>query len=188
MNEPSNLTYLTIREVADALALRDVKLSYSSLSELLNTDDIAEQLGVQGGGNARKILPGVVDILADFWPQFKANKGRLPQAARMLKAYLQLRQDSSSEALVPVPPPGSLVPVQQFAHTPEPQPNPMEIAAVQGRAQGLAMTEKVLTASEAAEHLKISVRLLRKSIPAYRRFGKQASGDRWLLSQLVAVP
>src|SRR5262245_47453935 len=133
MNEP-NLTHLTVREVADALKQRDVGLSYSSLSELLNTGDIAEQLRIEGGGNARKILPDVVDILANFWPVYKQNRGRLPQAPDMLRSFLHR---SEPGALVPTAPPVPAVAVRQIAQT----PNPVELAEAQGRAQGLAMTE-----------------------------------------------
>lgn len=41
----------------------------------------------------------------------------------------------------------------------------------QGRAHGLAMQERVMTAQEAADYLHISVRLLRRTIKPYRRFG-----------------
>lgn len=55
----------------------------------------------------------------------------------------------------------------------------------QGRAQGLAAQERILTAKEAAEVLRISARTLRKHFPAWRRIGTTASGDRWRLSDLL---
>jgi len=63
--------------------------------------------------------------------------------------------------------------------------NPLAVAEAQGRAHGLAMSERVLTANEAAEVLRISPRMLRRSLPAWRRFGNSPSGDRWLLSDLL---
>lgn len=65
--------------------------------------------------------------------------------------------------------------------------SPADLARIQGRAQGLAMTERVLTAGQAAELLCISVPLLRRSIAPYRRFGNSPAGDRWRLSDLVEV-
>ena len=64
--------------------------------------------------------------------------------------------------------------------------DPVAAFAAQGRAQGLAMTERVLTAKEAAEIARISPALLRKSIAPWRRFGSSPRGDRWLLSQLLS--
>jgi hypothetical protein len=47
------------------------------------------------------------------------------------------------------------------------------------------MSERVLTANEAAELLRISPRMLRRGVPPWRRFGRSPSGDRWLLSDLL---
>jgi putative DNA primase/helicase len=60
-------------------------------------------------------------------------------------------------------------------------------AACQGRAEGMAKREEVLTAHEAAEILKISPRLLRRTFQPWRRFGNSPRGDRWLLSQILAA-
>ena len=64
--------------------------------------------------------------------------------------------------------------------------NPTVFAEQVGRAEGLAQREMVLNAQEAAHLLKISPRLLRRSITPWRRFGGSPSGDRWLLSDLLA--
>lgn len=63
--------------------------------------------------------------------------------------------------------------------------DPLRLAAVQGRAQGMALREQVLTAGEAAALLKVSARLLRKTVRPWRRFGSTPAGDRWLLSDLM---
>jgi len=63
--------------------------------------------------------------------------------------------------------------------------DPLVLAERKGRAEGLAMREVVLNAREAAELLKVSPRMLRRTIKPWRRFGASASGDRWLLSQLL---
>lgn len=63
--------------------------------------------------------------------------------------------------------------------------DPLAFAEAQGRAQGLALRERVLTARQAASVLGISTRMLRRTIPAWRRFGRQSIGDRWLLSHLL---
>jgi hypothetical protein len=47
------------------------------------------------------------------------------------------------------------------------------------------MNEQVLTAQEAADVLKISVRLLRKTVKPWKRFGNSTAGDRWLFSDLL---
>lgn len=172
------LQTLTVRELSEALKQRGVEISYSSLSELLNTDDIAEQLRIQGGGNARRILPDVVEVLAAFLPQYRSAKARLPQAASMLRAFLSLADGTNSETGT------ALAPVPQFAGTLVPV-DPVRLAREQGRAQGLAMNERVLTAKQAAELLQISVRQLRQTVKPYRRFGKGATADRWLLSKLL---
>jgi hypothetical protein len=64
--------------------------------------------------------------------------------------------------------------------------NPMVFAEQMGRAEGLAQRETVLNAREAANLLKISPRLLRRTIRPWRRFGGSPSGDRWLLSDLLS--
>jgi hypothetical protein len=63
--------------------------------------------------------------------------------------------------------------------------NPLAVAEAQGRAHGLAMSEKVLTAREAAEMLHISPRMLRRCVRPWKRFGDSPAGDRWLLSDLL---
>ncbi len=192
------LTTLTTKELHQALQQRGVEIAYSSLSQLLTTGDVAEQLGVAGGRNARRIQPAVIGLLAAFLPLYRVSKGTLPQAPSMLRSFLA-RNDagavpSPSGALALVETAGALssVPVPEFVGSPiiPNLPNPpslAEIARIQGRAQGLAMTERVLTPGEAAAFLRISVRLLRKSVPPFRRFGSSPAGDRWRLSDLVEV-
>jgi hypothetical protein len=64
--------------------------------------------------------------------------------------------------------------------------NPIIFAEQMGRAEGLAQRETVLNAREAAHLLKISPKLLRRTIKPWRRFGGSAAGDRWLLSDLLS--
>jgi putative DNA primase/helicase len=63
--------------------------------------------------------------------------------------------------------------------------DPLLLAETQGRAQGLAMREQALCARDAAQVLGISVRMLRRYVQPWRRFGSTAEGDRWLFSELV---
>ncbi len=175
---PETLHTLTVRELSESLKLRGVEMSYSSLSELLNTDDIAAQLHIEGGGNARRILPDVVDVLAAFLPHYRQAKARLPQAASMLRAFLsQGEVQANSET-------GALATVRQFSQALTVY-DPLRLAREQGRAQGLAMTERVLTARQAADVLQLSVRQLRQTVKPYRRFGRSAAADRWRLSDLL---
>jgi hypothetical protein len=64
--------------------------------------------------------------------------------------------------------------------------DPLLFAERQGRSEGMAKREEVLTAHEAAKMLKISPRLLRRTFQPWRRFGGSPRGDRWLLSQILA--
>ncbi|MDX1934160.1 MAG: hypothetical protein SFU56_16285 [Capsulimonadales bacterium] len=64
--------------------------------------------------------------------------------------------------------------------------NPIVFAEQMGRAEGLAQREAVLNAREAAHLLKISPKLLRRTVKPWRRFGGSPAGDRWLLSDLLS--
>lgn len=167
----TNSETMTLKQLAEALDARSVGISYTSLSELVNAGDIAEQLGVTGGGNRRAFPREVADILTAFLPQFRQAKGKASQAPDMLRSFLTKPQS----ALVPIS-------VPQISET----ANPVALAEAQGRAHGLAMQERVMTAQEAADYLHISVRLLRRTIKPYRRFGISSSGDRWRLSDLLS--
>jgi putative DNA primase/helicase len=88
----------------------------------------------------------------------------------------------ATSAVVTANPTATLIPAPLFENV-----DPLMYAACQGRAEGLAKREEVLTAQEAAELLKISPRLLRRTFTPWRRFGNSPRGDRWLLSQLLAA-
>ena len=166
-----NSETMTLKQLWEALDARGAGISYTSLSELINAGDIAEQLGVTGGGNRRAFHREVADILTAFLPQFRQVKGKASQVPDMLRAFLT----KSKSALIPIA-------VSQISQT----ANPVTLAEAQGRAHGLAMQERVLTAQESADYLYISVRLLRRTIAPYRRFGNSPSGDRWRLSDLLS--
>lgn len=95
----SELLPLSLSELKRTLEQRGVTMSLTSLSEFVGTENIAELLGIGGKGNRLEIPPVVVDILAEFLPQYRAAKGRLPQAAGMLRSFLKQHTDG---ALVPV--------------------------------------------------------------------------------------
>lgn len=164
---------LTLKQLHQGLDARGVKMSYSALSEFLSWDDIAQQLDAGGAGNRREFPSVTVDTLARFWPAWKESGGRKPNAAAFLRRFVAAGSDVSGT-------PNQIgLAVRESLKLIE--------AREQGRAQGLAMQEEVLTASEAAAFLKITTRMLRMTIPPWRRFGKDTSGDRWLRSQLLAV-
>lgn len=90
---------LSLSDLRQTLEQRGVFMSLASLSEFVKSGNVAEQLGIGGKGNRLEIPPVVADILADFLPQYRAAKGRLPQAAGMLRSFLKQRTDG---ALLPV--------------------------------------------------------------------------------------
>ncbi len=168
---------LSLRDVASRLNERGVEIGYSTLSEFVKTGDIADQLGVGGSGQRREFHADVVDILAAFFPEYRENGGKTPQAPAMLRSFLR-----TQNALIRT---GTSEMVPTATGTPPPPADPVAVAEAQGRALGLAQNEKALTAKEAADLLSISVSTLRKSVPPYRRFGKSPQGDRWLMSDLL---
>ena len=166
-----NLHTLTLSELRQRLEERGTTMALSSLSEFVQSGDISEQLRVGGTSGRREFLPDSVDILAAFFPEYKRAKGRLPQAAEMLRSFLKGGNDSET-ALVPT--------ASTFSEPPK--PDTLAIA----RAQGHAQQDRVLTASESAAFLRVSVPMLRRYGPKpYTRFGKTAKGDRWRLSDLL---
>lgn len=94
------MSTLSLSELRDSLAERGVVMSLSALSEFVKSGDIAAQLRVGGKGNRLEFCAETVDVLAAFFPQYREAKGRLPQAAPMLRSFLK---PDNSEALVPVP-------------------------------------------------------------------------------------
>lgn len=177
---------LTLSSLRAGLKERGVEIGLSTLSELIALGDISQQLGVQGDGGKRIIHADVLDILAAFLPAFadaKATRGLTNKSAPdFLRGFLDQRNSISDvrNQLVPA----SSLPVLAALETAK-QVDSALVAEIQGRAQGLAMTEKVLAAAEAAEVLGITKPMLRKTVPAWKRFGKSAQGDRWLLSDLL---
>lgn len=183
---PTPALPMTLRDAANALRAQDVEIGYSTLSELLKTGDIAQQLGLGGAGNRREIHPDAVAVLAAFLPEFRAAGGKTPQAPAMLRGFLRQR----AEGLVLAGTTDLVISetANMMSETAKPrflESDPAHLAAVQGRAQGLAQTERVLTAREAADVLHVSVRMLRKTVKPFRRFGNSPAGDRWLLSDLL---
>lgn len=151
-----NVKCLTVRELHQALAQRGLDISYSSLSELLNTGDIAEQLAITGGGNARQILPETCDILTEFWPLYREKRGRLPQAPDLLRSFLRMRGDDS------------LVPVREFALSPKPP---------SGNGAILKPDLKDTIFEQGGE----AIELLRRLVAAVEaRQSKQTPVDRWI--------
>ncbi len=171
-----NREALTLRQIVEALGARGVEIGYTTLSEMVGTEDIAEQLGVSGGGNKKAFPPAAVEVLATFLPAYRSAKGKLPQAPGMLRAFLGRAMAGGAST--------SSTAITEFRRNSETVS--IEMAEAQGRAQGLAAGERVLTAQEAAEYLRISKRLLRKSVPPWKRFGSAPGGDRWLLSEIVS--
>ena len=169
---------LTLSKLLAALKERGVEMSLSTLSEFMSSGDVAEQLGAGGDGSRREFHPAVAVVFAEFYREFQQARGKKPQAPDMLRSFLKQRM-SPGTGLVSASKPV----VSGISESMKPE----QVAAVQGRAQGLAMTEKVLTAKEAAEILHISTRMLRKTVKPFRRFGESANGDRWLLSDLLSA-
>lgn len=177
-----NRETLSLQQLHAALKERGLPIGYSTLSDFLGTGDIAEQLGISGSGSRRSIHPDIVDVFAAFYPEFKAAGGKVPQAPAMLRSFLKQRNSTdlrNSTNLTIIGETTSLVPVNQSVEI------QVRLSEVQGRAQGLAQAEQVLNAKEASSKLGISVSMLRKTIPAWRRFGNSPRGDRWRSSDLL---
>lgn len=96
MEEIGKLHTLTVKEMAERLKAAGIEISYKTLSDLLNTGDIGEQLGITGDRNARHIPAVAVQLLIEFIPQYRENKGRLPQAAAMLRNFRELLNSQTS--------------------------------------------------------------------------------------------
>ncbi len=173
--------FLTLKELHQALQARNVEISYSALSLLLNTGDIASQLHVGGVGNRREFLPATVEVLAAFLPLFRQAEGVTKSAApEFLRRFLQQEKSSSGAEIV------SQISVQREPGGDSKTADPMEIAAAQGRAQGLASADEVMTAKEGAAFLRLSVRQFRRSFKVWKRFGESSRGDRYLKSQILS--
>lgn len=161
---------LSLKQLRETLELRGIGMSLSALSEFLKTEDIAELLQIGGGGNRLEIPPGVVEILSEFLPQYRAAKGRLPQAAGMLRSFLKQRTD------------GALVPVTEFRETEELRLLAEIRDALQQRA--IPPPDALLTAQEAREAhgLPLPVfRTLRVKV-GRRWYVKRSTVLRWLQS------
>ena len=180
MNEITQPKPLTLSGLRAALHERGVTIGLSTLSELIAIGDIADQLGAGGNPGKREFHPDVLEVLSAFLPAFteaKRDQGLSNKSApEFLRGFLNQRNHGGAA------PSGSLVPL--FRETVK-EAYPIAVAEAQGRAHGLALSERVLTAKEAADVLSISTIMLRKTVPAWKRFGKDASGDRWLLSELL---
>lgn len=175
---------LSMRDVLAELNARSVDISYDSLSDLVKAGDISEQLSVTGTGARKEFAPVVVDIIAEFWPQYRQAKGRLPQAPDMLRSFLSTRRTrTTGTELVPITSNGNaLAPLPQAD-----APTPVQIAEAEGRARGLAEGDSVMNAHDAAEFLGVGVRKLRKYVPASFRLGNSPSDDRWYKSALLSI-
>lgn len=90
---------LSLSQLRETLEKRGIAMSLSALSEFLKTEDIAALMEIGGKGNRLEIPPGVVEILSEFLPQYRAAKGRLPQAAGMLRSFLKQRTDGGAIAV-----------------------------------------------------------------------------------------
>ena len=164
---------LTLSELRQRLEDRGIKMALSTFSEFVQSGDISEQLQVGGTSGRREFLPDTLKILTAFFPEYKKAKGRLPQASEMLRSFLKGRKNSET----------SLVPGSSSFSEP-PKPDALQIA----RAQGHAQQDKVFTASEAAEFLRVTVPMLRKYGPKpFKRFGKSPKADRWRLTDLLSA-
>jgi hypothetical protein len=156
----NDLSLLTLSELRESLKLRGIDMGLSTLSEFIKTGDIAEQLRVGGKGNRLEFHPQTVDVLAAFLPQYRKAKGRLPQAAAILRAFL--KQDESS----------ALIPVSDFLESPK------GATLTQYGDEGLRLLSEIvetlkkavppddalLTADQAAAILSCSARSVRRRV------------------------
>ena len=83
-----SLSTLSLSELRERLEARGVKMSLPSLSEFVKTDNVAEILNVAGKSNRLEIPVDAVDVIAAFWPEYKAAHGTLRQSAAMLRSFL----------------------------------------------------------------------------------------------------
>lgn len=165
------VTNLSLSDLHQTLNQRGIAISYTSLSEFISADDIAEQLQSKNVRNRKEFPKEAADVLAAFLPEYREVKGRLPQAARLLRSFLNNR-NMSRQALP-----------SEIAETPKQSATDNQAEHL-ARLTGMGAEDCILTAHDAAGVLGISVGLLRKSVRSYRRFGKSPTGDRWRLSDL----
>lgn len=171
---------ITLKQFHEALEAMGFEIGYSTLSAFVKTGDIAQQMGARKSQNRLEFPVSSVQMFAEFLPEFKAAKGKLPQAPDMFRSFLKHKNSHSIQLNGPQN--GVSLDLMRIPEQPVPV---MAIAEAQGRAQGLAQSERVLTAKEAADLLHISVRMLRRTAKPYRRFGNSIQGDRYLLSDLL---
>ena len=187
---------MTLLQVHAAIKERGIELGYSSLSELLKVGDALDQLNVGGTRGKREFPAETVDILVEFLPEFRRADTKNSKFAEELKKFLRRRNRAARPAPIREPlrelSNEELDRIQSEAGSAlvvrESDPGLSLPAMLEGRARGLAEGDlrlgKLLTAREAATICQVSESLLRKTIPAYIRFGKTASGDRWRISDL----
>lgn len=192
---PAGPSSMTLKTVHAAINERGIEMGYSTLSELLAVGDAMTQLNVQGTRGKREFPAETVDILVEFLPEFRRGDSKNSKFAEELKKFLRRR----ARAAKPAPAQARLDPevldaeqLEQIsagalARLPD-DPGLSLHAAVEGRARGLAEGDlrygRLLTAKEAAAICQVSETMLRKTIPAYLRFGSTAKGDRWRLSDI----
>ena len=158
---------LTVTQLHERLKSEGIEIPYTILSTFLKVPEVAAKLGIGGNGGRKEVPEDAVSILVAFIPWFRAQS--IPwnvHAAPMIQKFV--KDDNAGGALLP-PSHETLKPIE---------PDPLALAAMQGK-------ERIMTAKEAAEEVGITVSMLRKTVKPYRRFGKSATGDRWLLSDLV---
>jgi hypothetical protein len=88
---------LTLGELHQALSTGEdaVKVGYSTLSEIVATGDIKEQLKVRTVSGRLEFSTDVVLILRQFWPVYKHLGGKRANAPDILRNFLASRSDVS---------------------------------------------------------------------------------------------
>lgn len=178
LGEP--LSSLTLTQLHARLQDAGVEIAYSTLSEIIKIGDTFEQLGGGGTGSKRSFPAAAANTLVEFFPIFRSRKVPYKEFANELRRFKTTFEDEPSRDLVPLE-----TGLSQSNDPLSSTEMALIIARVQGYEQGLAETEDVLTAVQAAKLLQISTRRLRRTIPAAQRFGDTSSGDRWLRSQIL---
>lgn len=173
---------LTLMQVHRAVQEGGIEIAYSTLSELLKVGDTSSLLGGGGTGGKRSFPPTAPTILVEFIPLFKREGHKNQRFAEELRRWLAEREP------VAVPEESSVVVAETGLVRQAPLDESemaMLLARVQGYEQGLAETDEILTAAQAAKMLHCSTKTLRKSLPPVRRLGDSPSGDRWTRSQIM---
>jgi len=176
-SEELQLIRLTLSELRERLQDRGVKMGLSTLSELINDGDIAEQLQAERDGNKLLFPIRALDTLAAFIPEFRGNPKFTNQARpEALRSFLH--RDSrnllrASEEL------------SEFRGKPEIE----LLAEIRGilKEQQVDLSDEVFTAQEAAAFLRCSPKTLRRHCAPSFRLGKSARGDRWYKSDLLRL-